>query len=242
MALRFLGEGREDDYNPPVMSEVVSIAIETSCRAGGIALGVGDRLVEHVCFDASRRHAAQLVGQLDQLLSGASLSPTDVNQLYVSVGPGSFTGVRVGVTVARTLAQFVDGLAVAAVPTVLAVAENVRDRDWLNLGVILDAGNGQVYAATFSRSDDAVVVETPGVTQEVARFSDQAPKPILLTGEGLWYHDLAGPKVALADEAVRLPTAEGVWRVGRRLAQAKSFTPIEPLLPIYATPPASERA
>ena len=224
------------------MNEVVSIAIETSCRAGGIALGVGEQLVEQVNFDASRRHAARLVSQLDQLLSRASLEPTDLNQLYVSVGPGSFTGVRVGVTVARTLAQFVDGLAMVAVPTVQAVAENMRDHGWDHLGVVLDAGNGQVHAATFSRRGDAIVPDAPGATQEARSFVDGAPKPILLTGEGLWYHDLVGSQVELADEGVRLPTAEGIWRVGRRLAEAEQFTPIERLLPIYATPPAAERS
>jgi tRNA threonylcarbamoyladenosine biosynthesis protein TsaB len=237
-----LAAHREGDYNPPVMNEVVSIAIETSCRTGGIALGVGDRLAEHVAFDASRRHAAQLVSELSQLLSRASLAPTDLNQLYVSVGPGSFTGVRVGVTVARTLAQFLDALAVVAVPTVQAVAENMHHQEWDHLGVVLDAGNGLIHAATFSRRGAAIAPDAPGATHPARRFVEQAPKPILLTGEGLWYHECMGPQVKLADEAVRLPTAEGVWRVGRRLAEAEQFTPIEQLLPIYATPPAAERA
>ena len=74
------------------------------------------------------------------------------------------------------------------------------------------------------------------------QFLATIPRPILLIGEGLWYHECAAPQVELADEAVRLPTAEGVWRVGQRLAEAGRFTPIERLLPIYATPPAAERA
>ena len=83
----------------------VSLAIETSCRAGGVALGRGDELLGVIDFEASARHAVQLVPRLHELLEGASLRPEDVDELYVSVGPGSFTGLRIGLTVARTMGQ-----------------------------------------------------------------------------------------------------------------------------------------
>jgi hypothetical protein len=66
-------------------------------------------------------------------------------------------------------------------------------------------------------------------------------RPVLLTGEGLDYHDLAGEGVELAEPDVRLPTAEGVWRVGRRLAAAGEFTEYHHLLPIYTRRPEAVR-
>ena len=92
-----------------------SIAIETSCRIGGLALGKGDQLLTVETFDASQRHATILVARLEAMLETANLNPGDLSELYISVGPGSFTGLRVGVTVARTLAQFVAGLRCVAV-------------------------------------------------------------------------------------------------------------------------------
>ena len=223
------------------MAETVSIAIETSCRQGGLALGRGDEMVQHVDFDASRRHAAQLIVQMDELLTGNRLAPGDLGHVYVSAGPGGFTGLRVGITVARTLGQFVPHLRCVTVPTPLTVAENVRDHRWEHLGVVLDAGEGEVYATTFHRADGIPAADGPAVTSPADQFLARMPRPILLTGEGLWYHDLAGENVALASGDVRFPTAEGLWRVGRRLATAGQFTSIDALLPIYFRPPAAQR-
>jgi len=219
------------------MKSTVSIAIETSCLAGGAALGTGDTLVEVVAFDSSRRHAAQLVTQLDALLGSAGLRPTDVDEVYISVGPGSFTGVRVGITVARTLGQFVPSLRCVAVPTIQAVAERAQTACRDHLGVVLDAGGGEVYAGTFRRDGEALLVETPAATMSPEAFGEAIPRPILLTGEGLWYHEVVGEGVDQADEGLRLPTGESVWRVGRRLAADGAFTPYSQLLPIYTRPP-----
>ena len=87
------------------MKQTVSIAIETSCRPGGVALGVGDELIRAEVLDVTGRHAARLISHLDRLLSSESIRPRDIKEVYVSAGPGSFTGLRIGITVARTLAQ-----------------------------------------------------------------------------------------------------------------------------------------
>ena len=218
------------------MSDDISIAIETSCREGGVALGVGDRLAGRIDFDASRRHAAQLIVQLDDLLGRAGLKPGQLQHVYVSAGPGGFTGLRVGITVARMLGDLVAGLQCVAVPTAWAVAENLRDRPWERLAVILDAGEGEAIATTFTRCDGQPVADEPAGPMPTAALAEQLPRPILLTGEGLWYHDIAGDGIELADPALRLATAEGVWRVGRRLAGLGALTTPNHLLPVYARP------
>ncbi len=224
------------------MSESVSIAIETSCRSGGVALGVGDRLVDHIAFDASRRHAGQLIGHLADMLGRAELSPGDISSIYVSAGPGGFTGLRVGITVARTLGQFIDGAQCVAVPTHLAVAENARDLSWDRVGVVLDAGEGCVNAMILTRDGEDIVPDGPAATAPTEQFAAAIPRPILLIGEGLRYHEVGGEGVTLADEDAWLPTAEGVWHVGQRLAGLGRLTPYHDLLPIYVRPAAAERA
>ncbi|MCP4375041.1 MAG: tRNA (adenosine(37)-N6)-threonylcarbamoyltransferase complex dimerization subunit type 1 TsaB, partial [bacterium] len=59
----------------------VSISIETSCRSGGVVLGRGDEIIGEINFDASSRHAVQLVPRMDELLANASLKPEDVDEL-----------------------------------------------------------------------------------------------------------------------------------------------------------------
>jgi tRNA threonylcarbamoyladenosine biosynthesis protein TsaB len=217
-----------------------SIAIETSCRTGGVALGLNGRFVRAVAFDADARHAAQLVPRLAALLEGESLSVGDVAEVYVSAGPGSFTGLRVGITVARTLAQAADVRCVS-VPTALAVAENARGLDWRNLGVVFDAREGDVYAQVFSRREGQIVpAGEPRVLGE-ADFLAAAPRPVLLLGEALSRRRLAGEGVRVAEASLHLPTAEGVWRAGRRLARRGRFTDCLHLLPVYVRRPEAVR-
>lgn len=221
----------------------LSIAIETTCRAGGVALGAGDALGEVIAFDAQRRHATQLVARLADLLARAGACPADVEELYVSVGPGSFTGTRVGVTVARTLAQANPHIRCVAVPTpevVLAAA----GAEWENLAVVLDAGKGLLHATLYARSAAGPVQAGPPRVTTAAQFLADSPRPLTLIGEGLAFHPLAGEGVAAifpADDPRHLPTPENLWRIGRRMAKEGQFTDYHLLLPHYARAPEAVR-
>jgi len=252
------------------MQQVVSIAIETSCRLGGVALGLDDELIEAIHFDASSRHATTLVVRLNELLGRRGLKAADVNEAYACVGPGSFTGVRVGVTVARTLAQAVPGVRTVAVPTAMAVAENARHLPWEHLAVLLDAKDEFVYTQLFTRTSASSTniapsqespgnalpgLATPGVKNSgapqilaapaqvltVDEIIRTFPRPLTVIGEGLGYHTILSEGITVADAALNMPTAEGVWRVGRRLALAGVFTEYHSLLPIYARKSEAER-
>jgi tRNA threonylcarbamoyladenosine biosynthesis protein TsaB len=226
------------------MKATISIAIETSCRLGGVALGVGDELVGRVEYDASHRHAAGVISRLDEMLTAAGLTAGDVDEVYVSAGPGGFTGLRVGVTVARTLAQALDGVRCVAVATPQAVAENAVATDYRELGVVLDARAGGVYLARFTRADGGAWTPGPRGCLPADQAVDTLPRPILLIGEGLAYHDLRGDRIEIPPDTqhpLHLPNAANVWRVGRRMAREGLFTPGGDLLPIYARQPEAVR-
>jgi len=219
----------------------ISVAIETSCSVGGAVLGIGDAPAEVVEFDASSRHAVHLIFRLEQLLSSRGLQPRDVDHVYVSAGPGSFTGLRLGITAARTLGQFVPGLKCVAVPTAWAVAENVRALQWRHLGVVLDAKDELVCAALFERQAGEAVLSHGPELLSVEEFLAQAPRPLLLNGEALRHQEVSADGVELAGPELHLPKPESVWRVGRRLAAAGQFTEYAKLLPIYARGPEAVR-
>ncbi len=207
-------------------------------------MGTGQAMVAEVTFDAASRHTAQLVCQLDEMLAQRQLRPADIDEVYVSVGPGSFTGTRVAITVARMLAQTVPGLSVVAVPTTHALAEGAREFDWQKLGVILDAREGLIYATTFVRRGKQIVPEGPAGVMTPDEYLAAAGKPLALIGEGLAYHSMAEELVLDPPSRAappHLPSAGGVWRVGRQMAAEGLFTEYHQLEPIYCRKPAAVR-
>ncbi|MFP4106011.1 MAG: tRNA (adenosine(37)-N6)-threonylcarbamoyltransferase complex dimerization subunit type 1 TsaB [Phycisphaerae bacterium] len=222
------------------MNETFSLAIETSCRTGGICLGRGDNLLHSVEFDVSSRHAVVLVQQLDLLLKREGLGPANIDEVYVSAGPGSFTGLRIGVTVARTLAQAAPGVRCVSVPTAHAVAENVRNMEWEQLAVIFDAKGENIFVSRFGREGDEPRPAEPATMTE-SEFLESTPRPVLLTGEGLGYHNLDGEGIRQAPKDRWMPTVDGVWMAGRRLAREQRYTEPAKLLPIYSRKPEAVR-
>ncbi len=225
----------------PRVARPVSIAIETSCRRGGVALGAGGKLIESAAFRADRRHAVQLVAHMDDLLRRHGLAAKDVEELYVSIGPGSFTGLRVGVTVARTMAQAVDGLRLVAVPTVLAVARSATSLGCDHLAVVMDAKFGNVYAARFACRDGRMALAGDPLVLSAEKFVAECPRPITLIGEGLGYHRLVGDGITIGDESLWLPRPEGVWAAGCGLAQESQFIDLQQLRPLYLRQPEAVR-
>lgn len=125
----------------------VILGVETSGPAGSAALVIDGAVQGERELSASgRRHARTLIPELDGLLRSAGLAPRDVTLMAVSMGPGSFTGLRVGVVCAKTFAYAV-GCRLVGVDTFLAVAAEQSPAD--ALWVIDDALRGDLFAGRY---------------------------------------------------------------------------------------------
>src|SRR5213593_3704840 len=93
------------------------LAIETSSPAGGVALLDGERLVGEYVLDVRITHSERVMTAVNRVLTDARWRPSDLEGLAVSIGPGSFTGLRIGISVAKGLAMALRLPAVAPVPT-----------------------------------------------------------------------------------------------------------------------------
>ena len=100
---------------------LLNLAVETSSRRGRVALGRGAEVLEIAELPAARRHNLDLVPSIDALLRGRDAGPADLGELYVSLGPGSFTGLRIAVATAKMLSLTV-GLRIVGVPTLELLA------------------------------------------------------------------------------------------------------------------------
>jgi tRNA threonylcarbamoyladenosine biosynthesis protein TsaB len=129
-----------------------TLALETSGAAGSVALFDGDALVASQPLDPSRRSAQTLAPTIRAVLCEAGWQPKDLGCLAVAAGPGSFTGLRIGVTTAKVLAYAV-GAEVVAVDTLEAIALQAPSHP-AGLWVAMDAHRGQVFATRFVRAAD----------------------------------------------------------------------------------------
>jgi tRNA threonylcarbamoyladenosine biosynthesis protein TsaB len=219
-----------------------ALAIETSGREGSIAAVEGGGVVEAVRFPHGLQHAAQIVPIIDGICSRRGWGPGDVQELYVSVGPGSFTGLRIAVTLAKTMA-LATGVKLVAVPSAAVLVRNAPP-DAQHVIIVLDAKRGQIFTARFERHADQWIEREPAHLDRLADMIARSPQPVHLIGEGIPYHRDAIP----AHAAGVIVTEPNLWRaraeetaaVGQALAAAGQYADPMTLAPIYIRLPEAE--
>src|SRR6266508_3210490 len=126
------------------------LALDTTTRAGSVALVADDEMVVERSGDARRTHAERLPGDILALLSDMGLTPSDVDLFAIASGPGSFTGLRIGIATIQGLA-FVTRRRVVGVPALDALAQ-LASRDAGPGGIVaawMDAHRREVFAALY---------------------------------------------------------------------------------------------
>ncbi|MFO0935160.1 MAG: tRNA (adenosine(37)-N6)-threonylcarbamoyltransferase complex dimerization subunit type 1 TsaB [Gemmataceae bacterium] len=207
------------------------ILFETSGRSGRVGVAIDGRVVGEVVLDESRRHARDLAACTGALLSQAGLTPSSVRGVMVSVGPGSFTGLRVGVTSAKLFA-YASGCELIAVPTFHAIANRVSSQ-FRRVDVIADALQGHVYSQRFAVEGAQVTAENELRIESLDQWLTSLPADVAVTGPGIAVYDSRIPSDTIKLEAgLRLPTIESLLHAGRRLTPI-SKNEIAALEPIY---------
>jgi tRNA threonylcarbamoyladenosine biosynthesis protein TsaB len=226
-----------------------ALAIETSGRIGSVALAGDGKLLAEQPFPHGLAHAARIIPVIDSLCRAHDLKPADLREIYVSVGPGSFTGLRIGITVAKTMA-LATGAKLVAVPSVRVLAENAP-AEAMHVVIVLDAKRGQIFTARFERLSAARITgggesrgwieREPAHLDTLAAVVARAPRPVYLLGEGLPYHPLPPEDGVIAVEPSRSQArASVVAELGNQMARAAEFTEAMKLLPQYVRPPEAE--
>ncbi len=132
------------------------LILETSHRVGTVALALGDAIIGARALDESRRHARDLVPAVKALLTQQGWRARDLSGVIVSRGPGSYTGLRVGLMSAKTLA-FATGCALLAIDTFEAIALQAPATHQ-NVDVIADAQQDNVYVQRFGTQPEPLSI------------------------------------------------------------------------------------
>ena len=223
---------------------ITVLAIDTSGTVAGCALLREGRIAHLTVMNHGLTHSETIMPAVDAALEAAGLSCGDVDVFAAVAGPGSFTGVRIGVCAAKGLAHAV-AKPCAAVHALEALAMNFYGFDGLCCP-ILDARRGQVYCAAFDMAGGMPRRALEDAAQPLEAFLARLPEDrrLVFVGDGVPVHAEAvraalGERALIAPENLRDLRADAACLLAA--ARPETWTPAAQLRPIYLRAPQAER-
>jgi tRNA threonylcarbamoyladenosine biosynthesis protein TsaB len=211
------------------------LTIDTSSNCSSVALSDGKALLGECILGADRCHSGRLLDAISKLLAAAGLTPDGLDAFAVSLGPGSFTGVRVGIATVKGLA-IATGKPVVGFSSLAMLAMNLPFSSAL-VAPMFDARKGEVYAALY-RCGSLPEAVRPDAVVAPALFLAAIDRPTLFVGEGaVRYRDLIlstlGELALFPPWHADLPRAAAGAVIARAAASQGNFTPLALLNPTY---------
>jgi tRNA threonylcarbamoyladenosine biosynthesis protein TsaB len=227
---------------PAITYQIPALAFETTGRIGSVAIGCGQELSDEKTFSAPLRHSAELFGTITELLEKSRKFFNQTKNVYISIGPGSFTGIRISVTVAKMMALAAQSK-IVAVSTSDAMALNVEDVKINKIATVIDAKREQFFIAAFERKNSTWQKILPDCMMTAEQFKEKFDnEPIWLLGEGLLYYakKFETDNIKILDKKYWSPRASNVFRIGAQLAAEGKFSDPVSLVPLYLRKPEAE--
>jgi len=212
------------------------LGLDTSTEILGLALLKEGQVVSAFSLVLGRRHSEHLPGLLDRFLTESGADLSQLTGLAVSIGPGSFTGLRVGLSLAKGLASALN-LPLVGVPTLKALAWPYA-RARIPVCALLDARKGEVFCALFREQNGSWVRMTPDRALSPERLADEIREPTLLVGSGVriyrdFFTNRLGPLAVFADPNPEAPPPSDIAYLGWQRLQAGERDDVSTLEPSY---------
>lgn len=220
--------------------KIYVLGIEAATPVAGVAVVHKDKLLAERFVNNRKTHSVNLLPMIKAVIEEAGINPSDIGGVAVSAGPGSFTGLRIGMSTAKTLAQ-VWGVPVVGVSTLDALAYPLTGLASL-VCPVLNARKNEVYTAVYDSADGILKNITgsramsPGELAEL--LGQWQPGPVTFLGDGVpEYRDrlleLLGKRALFAKGPAALPRGSAVADLGRiMLDRGQGMDPLA-LLPDY---------
>ena len=216
-------------------------AIETSAKAASVCITEDGKLISQYFQNTGLTHSRTVLQMAEDMLKSTELTVQDMDVIAAAKGPGSFTGIRIGVAAAKGLAWAADKK-MCGVSTLEAMAFNAFPAEGEIICAVMDARRGQVYSAVFKNDGGSLIRLCPDRAisiQELIKDLEEAGGVRTAVGDGA---DIlvsagkeAGLRVAAAPENIKMQAAYGV-----ALAAAKS-EPEDDIIPNYLRLSQAER-
>jgi tRNA threonylcarbamoyladenosine biosynthesis protein TsaB len=215
------------------------LAMDTATERGSLALVAEDQVLMEYALESHGTYLTRLMPGVAALFTDTGKDLADLAGVAVSLGPGNFTGLRIGLATAKTLAWSLK-CPLVPVPTMEVLAAQFPFNPY-PIGVVIDAKRGEVFWGLFEcPKDQPQLLEGP-LRLAAADLPPRLPRPLLLTGPGLEVHlgvltHELSPEIALAPPEMRAPRAPTLARLARhRMEQGLTSNPAQ-LVPTYLRP------
>ena len=222
------------------------LALETSAKAVSAAVTEDGKVLCSGYQDTGLTHSRTLMPIVEHILQNTGLSVSDMDTIAVAAGPGSFTGIRIGVAAAKGLAFAVDKPTVG-VSTLAAMARNVAFADGLVI-CAMDARRNQIYNALFEAKSGQLTRLTPDRAIALAELAEELkhdPRPKTVVGDGAalcsGFLTEAGVECRIAPPHLRMQNAMSVALEAEEIAAAGKLVSAQALEPVYLRPAQADR-
>lgn len=221
---------------------MILLAADTSTAFYSVAAVTPSGVLGEVSIGRDRRHSERLLETVDNLLTELGIRGEDIGALAVSIGPGSFTGLRIGVSAWKGLALGW-GLPLVGVPTLDALARHLNDGP---ICPVLDAKMSEVYWGLYNASRGDVAPVTGPIVSSVAEMLAQLPSGVTILGDGAerYREEIAscGLDIAFAPPFLAHPRAASVGHLALELLAAGDAGNAEAVEPLYLRGSQAEEA
>ena len=214
------------------------LGIDTSSKYLSIALSEDDSIIAEHSFLLDRKHSSLLIPKISQMLEENNISLSNIDAFIVGLGPGSFTGLRIGVSTVKGFG-IATGKPCIGVPSLDALALNVDEKKSIIVPVI-DAKRENLYSAVYERKNNRIIKKTNHLLLGVNELMKKVKKEAVFLGDGieLYKNKIAqlNKRAVFLEDKYWYPKASNLIRLG--IAKIKKYKrkDLSKLNPIYLYP------